>query len=168
MIDVLNWYALYVKSRQEFVTRDELRRKGIDAYLPSVKRMSQWQDRKKCIEFALFPGYLFVFLRAHQEAFLSVLKTRGAVNLLSLQPGTPTAVPSEEIESLKLLVGSGQNLDIYPSLQRGARVRVTNGPLKGAEGTIENRGEHYVFLVNIDILGRSVAVRICADDIELD
>ena len=168
MTEGYNWYALYVRSRYEFVTRDELVRKGIDTYLPSVTRISQWKDRKKYIDFPLFPGYLFVCLPAHQEVFLTVLKTRGAVNLLSLQRGIPSVVPTEEIDSLKLLVGSGQDLDIYPSLQKGAQVRVTRGPLKGAFGKIEKSEEHYIFLVNIDILGRSVGVRMCADDVGLD
>jgi transcriptional antiterminator NusG len=168
MTDGFNWYALYVKSRYEFVTRDELRRKEIEAYLPSVRRMSQWKDRKKSIEFPLFPGYLFVFVQGSLEAFTTVLKTRGAVNLLSSQPGRPALVPSEEIDSLKLLVESGSNYEIYPNLQIGKRVRVVRGPLSGAIGTIVNKEEPYMFLVNIDILGRSVGVRVFADDIEAE
>jgi transcriptional antiterminator NusG len=164
----LNWYALYVRSRHEFVTQEELRRKGIDVYLPAVKRMSRWKDRKKCIEYPIFPGYLFVFLQAYQEAFVTALRTRGVVSLLSLQPGSPTPVSSEEIESLKLLLESGHDFDICPSLQAGSKVRVTRGPLKGAFGTVVNKEEHYMFRVNIDILGRSVGVCIGADDIELD
>jgi transcriptional antiterminator NusG len=168
MTDGFNWYALHVRSRYDFVTRDELRRKEIEAYLPSVKRQSQWKDRKKNVEFPLFPGYLFVFVEGSHEAFTAVLKTRGVVNLLSAQPGRPAAVPSEEIDSLKLLVGSGSNFEIYPNLQIGKRVRVIRGPLTGALGTIVNKKEQYMFLVNIDILGRSVGVHVFADDIEPD
>jgi transcription antitermination factor NusG len=163
-----NWYALYVKSRHEFIAQAELIHKGINNFLPSARKLSQWKDRKKNIEFPLFPGYLFVFIQAYTEDYLKVLKTRGVVNLLSLEPGAPTPIPQEEIDSLRILIESGQNIDIFPQLKEGARVRVKKGPLSGAIGTVVERDEQHLFVVNIDILGRSVGVKIYADDIEVD
>lgn len=162
----LNWYALYVKSRHEFVAEGELRRKGIETYLPSVKRLRRWKDRKKFVDFPLFPGYLFVNVQQRPEEFLNVLRTRGVVTLVSSEPGYPTPIPSEEINSLMLLVESGKELDIYPHLKEGTRVRVRRGPLKSAEGILEKKEDQYIFLVNIEILGRSVGVKIYADDAE--
>jgi len=162
----LNWYAIYVKSRHEFVTEGELRRKGIETYLPSVKRLSRWKDRKKFIDFPLFSGYLFVHVQQRPEEFLNVLRTRGVVTLLSSEPGYPTPVPSEEIGSLRLLVESGKELDIYPDLKEGTRVRVKKGPLKSAEGILKKKEDQYIFLVNIELMGRSVGVKIYADEVE--
>ncbi len=166
--EMKNWYALYVKSRHEFVTQGELIRKGINAFLPTVKKMHQWKDRKKLVELPLFPGYLFVYLQPYEEGFLGVLRTRGAVSLLSAGAGVPRPVPEEEINSLMLVLESGQKIDIYPELREGTRVRVKRGPLQGAVGTLENREDQYKFLVNIDILGRSVGVMVYADDIMTD
>ncbi len=162
----LRWYALYVKSRHEFMTCDELRRKGIEVYLPSVRRLRQWKDRKKSIDFPLFAGYVFVRVAPSAESFLNVLKTRGAVTLLSLIPGTPTPVSDEEIDSLRILLESGEEFDIYPNLQEGVQVSIKSGPLRGAVGVVRQKGAHYTVLVNIDILGRSIGVSLCADDIE--
>ncbi|MDA8105717.1 MAG: hypothetical protein M0Z71_10090, partial [Nitrospiraceae bacterium] len=100
------------------------------------------------------------------EDFLNVLKTRGAISLLSAQPGYPTPVATEEIVSLKLLVGSGEPLDIYPHLKEGTRVRVKRGPLQGAEGILERKENQCTFLVNIELLGRSIGVKMYADDLE--
>ncbi len=97
-----NWYALYVKSRHEFVANNELIKKDITTFLPSVKRLREWKDRKKWVDFPLFPGYLFIYIQPRPESFLSVLKTRGAVNLLSTEPGYPTPVPADEINSLQV------------------------------------------------------------------
>ena len=168
MLEGSNWYALYVKSRHEFATQSELQRKGINTYLPSIKRISQWKDRRKKIDFPLFPGYLFVLVQPHPEAFLRVLKTRGSVTLLSSEPGQPTPVAADEIESLQLMIESGSDFDIHPRLQEGSRVKIMRGPLKGALGTIASKGDQYLFTVNINILGRSVSVKIYADDIEAD
>jgi transcription antitermination factor NusG len=161
-----NWYALYVKSRHEFVTESELVRKGINTFLPSVKILRHWKDRKKFADFPLFPGYLFVYINAKPEKYLNVLRTKGAVHLLSTEIGCPTPVPTEEINSLKLIIASGQQLDIYPHLKEGSIGRIKRGPLKGAAGIIRNKADQYIFTVNIDILGRSIGVKISADDIE--
>ncbi len=161
-----NWYVLYVKSRHEFVANNELMKKEVETFLPALKMLRQWKDRKKWVEFPLFPGYLFVNIPPQPESIVSVLKTRGAITLLSTQPGQPTPVSNEEISSLQLLLESGRDIDIYPGLKEGTRVRVKRGPLQGAEGTLEKRHDQYMFLINIELLGRSIGVNMYADDIE--
>lgn len=162
----LNWYALYVRSRHEFIAESELRRKGLEAYLPAIKKLRQWKDRKKYIELPLFPGYIFVYAQPNPEQYLNILKTRGVVNIVSSEAGRPTPVAPEEINSLRMLIESGEEIDIYPHLKEGSRVRVKRGSLKGAEGVLEKRDEKYMLMINIDILGRSVSVKIYADDVE--
>ncbi len=161
-----SWFVLYVKSRHEFVTRNELAGKGIETLLPSAKRYRLWSDRRKLVEFPLFPGYLFVHIHPDPESYVSVLKARGAVTFVALESSNPTPVPSGEIRSLKAVVESGKEMDIYPELREGARVRVRRGPLAGADGVLERKGDGNRFLVNIQILGRSIGVRIYDDDIE--
>ena len=70
----MNWYALYVKSRHEFVVSDELHRKGVETFLPSVTKFNQWKDRKKQVETPLFPGYLFVYFEPNPVKFMNVIK----------------------------------------------------------------------------------------------
>jgi transcription elongation factor/antiterminator RfaH len=161
----MEWFALYVKSRHEFITNKELLKKGFETFLPSVKKLRYWKDRKKFIDFPLFPGYLFVNIYPEAEEFLKVLKTRGVVTFVSLAD-RPTSVEPEEISSLKVLIESGKDLDIYPNIREGTLVRIKRGVLKGAEGVLEKKGDQYIFQVNIRILGRSVSVKIPADDIE--
>ncbi|MGB9714873.1 MAG: UpxY family transcription antiterminator [Thermodesulfovibrionales bacterium] len=162
----MEWFALYVRSRHEFVTNSELEKKGITTFLPSVKRWRQWKDRRKLIDFPLFPGYLFVQIYPHPEQFFNVLKTRGAVKLVSSESGYPTPIQPEEISSLKILIESGKELDIFPYLKEGTRVRVRRGPLKGAEGILRKKEDQYMLLVDLKLLGRSVGIRIYADDVE--
>lgn len=163
---MLNWYAIYVKSHHEFVARDELLRKRMETFLPAVRKLQQWKDRRRQVDFPIFPGYLFVRVRPAPEDFLAVVRTRGVINILSAQAGHPTPVTPEEIASLRLLVESGENLDVYPHLKEGTRVRVKRGPLKGAEGILTRKDTSYTFLINIELLGRSIGVKIYADDIE--
>ncbi len=162
----MEWFALYVKSRHEFFTHNELQKKSIETFLPAAKKWRQWKDRKKLVDFPIFPGYLFVQISPNPERFLDVLKTKGAVTLISAELGHPTPVPPEEIHSLRLLIESGKELDIYPHLKEGTLVRVRRGLFQGAEGILQKKEDQYIFLVNIKLLGRSVGVKIHADDVE--
>jgi transcription termination/antitermination protein NusG len=161
-----NWYAIYTKPRHEFVVHGELQKKGIESFLPTFKRLQQWKDRKKFVEFPLFPGYLFVCIQHNNASFLNVLKTRGVVTFISSTPGNPSSVPVEEIQSLKILLESGEEIDVYPHLKEGELIRVKSGPLKGAEGVLVMKENQYQFLVNIHLLGRSVGLKIYADQLE--
>ncbi len=161
-----NWFALRVRSRHEFVAADELTRKGIESFVPFVSRVRQWKDRKKTVDFPLFPGYLFVHITPEPGIFLKVVKTRGAVCFVSLEPGQPTAVSLEEITSLRVMLESGEQLDVFPAFKEGTVVRVKRGPLFGAVGILAKRKDHHMLFINIDILGRSVGLNICAEDVE--
>jgi len=165
-ITPINWYAIYTKPRHEFVVHGELQKKGIESFLPIFKRLQHWKDRKKFVEFPLFPGYLFVHVQHDSAAFLNVLKTRSVVTFISSTPGNPSTVAVEEIQSLKLLLESGEELDVYPNLKEGELIRVKRGPLKGAEGILSVKENQYQFLVNIHLLGRSVGVKMYADELE--
>jgi len=43
---------------------------------------------------------------------------------------------------------------------------VKRGPLQGAVGTLVERHDQHLFLVNVELLGRSIGVKIYADDLE--
>jgi transcription antitermination factor NusG len=75
-------------------------------------------------------------------------------------------VTPEEIGSLRILLQSGTDFDVYPNLKEGTRVRVRRGPLQGAEGILAKKEAEYTFLVNLELLGRSIGVKIYADDLE--
>ncbi|MEW6053635.1 MAG: UpxY family transcription antiterminator [Nitrospirota bacterium] len=160
------WFALYVKSKHEFVTDSALKEKNIETFLPSIPKRRQWKDRQKTVEFPLFPGYLFVHLQPRSDEFMKVLKTKGAVTFVSLDSGVPTPVNHEEFSSLRLMIESGKELDIYPHLKEGSHIRIRRGPLKGADGFLLKKEANYMFIVNINLLGRSIGLNISSDDVE--
>lgn len=163
---VQNWYALHVRSRHEFVTTGELRQRGVEVFLPSVSRQSRWKDRTKVVSFPLFPGYVFVRIAPAAEEFLKVVKARGSVHFICLNPGHPTPIACSEIDALRTMLQSGVSLDVYPRLTPGTRVQVKRGPLTGAQGVLARRENEHEFCVNMDLLGRSVGLKINAEDIE--
>src|SRR4030095_12925151 len=75
----LQWFAIWTRSRHEQVVRDQLSRKQFEAFLPTITRWSRWKDRKKKIDWPLFPGYCFA--RFDPADTLPVLKCTGVVNI---------------------------------------------------------------------------------------
>lgn len=59
-----------------------------------------------------------------------------------------------------------KEIRFYPHVKQGARVRIKNGVFMGAEGFLAREEDHHVLFVSIDLLGRTVGVKIYADDVE--
>jgi transcription antitermination factor NusG len=161
-----SWYALFVRSRHEFVTSEQLQKRGVEVFLPVINKTRRWSDRNKSVLFPLFPGYIFVHVRPSAEIFLNIIRAHGTVSFVTQEPGRPAQVDPQEIRSLQLMLEGGSNIDIYPHLCEGKRVYVKQGPLKGAEGILAKKNDQSMFLVNINILGRSIGMRISADDLD--
>jgi transcription antitermination factor NusG len=161
-----SWYAIHVRSRHEFQVFERLTIKGIEAFLPAIERLRKWKDRKKIINFPLFPGYLFVHIPKRTQDILSVLKIKGVVRLLSSEPGNPEPIPDEQIISLKRLLENKEALDPYPYLTEGQRVRIKNGPLSGIEGILIEKPGRHMLVLSVDILRQGVALTINASDVE--
>jgi transcription antitermination factor NusG len=162
----INWFAVNVRSRHEFQVSERLGGSGIETFLPTMEKLRVWKDRKKSLQFPLFPGYLFVHTDTSHHARLTVLKTKGVVRLLGTVPGEPEPVPEDQIFSLKKLVETKAALDPYPYLNEGRRVRIKKGPLTGVEGILAQRSERYTLVLSVDILRQSAAVTIDASEVE--
>ena len=160
------WYAVYVRSRHEFHVFERLSMANIDIFLPTVERLSKWKDRKKMVNFPLFPGYLFVHINKSYNNMLTVLKTNGVVRFLGISPREPEPIPDEQIISLKRVIESKELLDPYPYLKEGQRVRIKRGSLAGLEGLlVEKTGQHSL-VISVDILQRGVSLKIDAAEVE--
>src|SRR6478609_9059027 len=133
------WFAIWTRSRHEARVRDQLAEKGIDAFLPTVARWSRWKDRKKRIDWPLFPGYCFA--RFDPAESLPVLKCAGVVTLVSFQ-GRAARIPDHEIEGVRALVRTELQYDPCPLIREGQMVEVLGGPLRGVIGRLVRKGSH--------------------------
>jgi transcription antitermination factor NusG len=159
----LNWYALYTCPRHEKCVAHQLEQRSIACFLPLYRSVRRWQDRRKELELALFPGYVFVRL-ALQDS-LRVLQLPSAVRLVSFN-GHPAVLPEAEVERLRQRLACGGNLQPHPYLCVGRRVRVRGGPMQGLEGIIVRRKERCRVVFSLDLLMRSVAVEVDESDVE--
>jgi transcriptional antiterminator RfaH len=146
----IQWYAAYTHSRAEKKAARELDRQGIENYLPLVKTLRQWSDRKKKVEEPLIRSYIFVHIKLRQHLF--ILQTPGVVNLVRFS-GKPVPVPDWQIDNLKILLGSAQPVNMEPhEFVRGQEVRINRGNLEGLRGSIIRVKGRHKLLISIDAL----------------
>lgn len=156
------WYALRTRSRHEKLVRDQLEKQGIEPLLPTVRRLSQWKDRKKEIEVPLFSGYCFV--RLSQQNKLPVQKVAGVVEVVG-SGNRPEPIPDEEIEALRTLVNSVLPYDSHPYLFEGMAVEVVRGPLQGVHGILMRKDKRHRLVIGIRLIQQAAVVEIDAMDV---
>ena len=162
MHDAAAWFAVWTRSRHEHVVREQLERKGLEAFLPTVTRWSRWKDRKKKIDWPLFPGYCFA--RFNPRERLPVLKVAGVVSIVGFD-GEIVPIPEHEIEGIRRLVESDLQFDPCPLIREGMMVEVTHGPLKGVIGRLMRKGAHARLVLSVDLIGQAVSVEVDAADV---
>lgn len=159
----MDWYAIWTRSRHEQVVREQLARKSIDVFLPTITRWSRWKDRKKKIDWPLFPGYCFA--RFDAGDLLPILKCTGVVNIVSFE-GKPAPIPELELESIRRLITSELQFDPCPLIREGAMVEVVHGPLKGVVGRLMRKDVNHARLVlSVDLIGQAVSVEVDVSDV---
>lgn len=155
------WYALRTRSRHEKLVRDQLTNHGLEPLLPTVKRLSQWKDRKREIEVPLFSGYCFVHFRPEQK--VPVLKTVGVVDIVGA--AQPEPIPDEEIVALQKLMSSVLPYDPHPYLHEGMDVEVVRGPLRGVQGILLRKEKKHRLILGVRLIQQAVAVEIDVADV---
>ncbi len=154
-----NWYAIFTKPRSEKKVLQRMQDHEIEAFLPLVKTVRQWSDRKKTLEVPLIPSYIFVCLP--EKELYRTLPIQGTVSVLK-HLGKPAKIREVEIENLRILSNNSESHNIEPgiSVSKGDDVEVTNGPFMGLIATCINEGKNHRVVVNIDSLGSSFNVNI--------
>jgi transcription antitermination factor NusG len=157
------WYAIQIRAQFEKKVDWQLRRKGIETFLPLLRQVHQWSDRRKLVEIPLFAGYAFVRLQLSREMRLRVLETPGVLGFVGFQQGA-TPIPASQIDGLRRLLESETNCTIRPFLRNGQRVRIHGGALEGVEGILQENGKNLV--ISIECIQRSIAIKIQGYDLE--
>lgn len=153
----LEWFALRVRPRAERMVADALAGKGYEEFLPLHKERRRWSDRVKTVETPLFAGY--VFCRFDVQKRLGILTTPGVIQVVSTG-NTPQPIADQEIDSLRVVIGSGLHLESWPYLHVGQHVSIVAGPLAGATGILQSVKSQDRLVVSVSLLQRSVAVEI--------
>ncbi|WP_300726649.1 UpxY family transcription antiterminator [uncultured Bacteroides sp.] len=132
------WYAMYVRMHHEKKTAEKLKAMGVTHYLPIQEVVRQWSDRKKKLQVVVIPMMIFVRVTDHKR--ISLLKDIPALTgtLIDRCTHKPAIIRDKEMESFQFMLDYSDEAVSFISgpLQKGERIKVVKGPLKGLEGEL--------------------------------
>jgi len=143
------WYAIYTRSRAEKKVLETLLERKIEAYLPLIKTLRQWSDRKKMVTLPLIPSYVFVHI--HHKNYRKVLEVDGAVAFIKFEREM-VSIPDAQMQAMKTMVEKGMDVQATTEhITKGDEVRIGSGPLRGKQGEVIEVSGKQKFVLRIDI-----------------
>jgi hypothetical protein len=159
-----HWTALYAHPNCERRVAQVCTRLGVRHYLPLL---DQWVGPELTRHRALaplFPSY--VFACADREAFVAALEIGRIARVIRVDRED---LFLDELHQIRRAIAGDVELMAGPALERGDRVRVVHGPLRGVEGLVQGlrrRRRHHRLVLNVSMLGRAVATEVDVRDVE--
>ena len=150
-VTIPRWFAIYTRFKREKVVLEELKRKGIEAYLPLQKKVRIYGKRKRISELPLFNCYLFV--KITKSEYVSVLEVENVLQFIKFSKNL-LAIPEREIEIIKNIIG--ENMPVRVREKRfvaGDAVVITRGNLTGIKGKLLEKRSKGNVLVELDHIG---------------
>lgn len=158
-----SWFAIHTASNHEKSVAQRLRSKDVETFLPLYSVTKRWKNRTKVkVELPLFAGYVFARIAPAEK--LRVIEVPMVYSIVGTR-GSPTALHDAEIESLRAGLVCRQ-AHPFPYAKVGNRVRIRSGPLAGLEGTVVRLYGDLNVVLTIEMIQKSVAVHVEADELE--
>ena len=155
---MINWYVIYVNVRHEKKVVQKLLDKHIHAYSPVVKRLQQWSDRKKWVEFPMISGYVFV--KADLTDKEKILTNPGILGFIKFD-GKEAVIPQKEIDILKSIELTGFDVSQEAgSFNLHDEVEISQGYLKGLLGRVVQIQNEGYLQIELDSLRQSIKVKV--------
>ena len=154
----LSWFAVQVTPGKEKQVSDSLRMKGYPCLLPIQQTRRNTPHGVKEVKAPLFAGYLFCQLDLSDNR-MPMLTTPHVRNLVSFG-GKPTPLKDTELMIIQRVVETGVVAESWPYLRQGNPVELVSGPLAGLRGRLVSFKEDSHLVVSIEMLQRSIAVKI--------
>lgn len=158
-VEQTRWYAIQTRARHEKRIGSELEQRGIRAFVPTLRQVHSWSDRKKTVEVPLFSCYVFVNLLASSEERLEVLKTSGVFQFVRVN-GSPAPIPDSQIEGIQTVLANNLPVTTSGFVRIGQRVRIRGGSLDGVEGILSARKGAHALVISVDLIQQSVEVTV--------
>lgn len=168
------WYALSVRARCEHSAARDVAARVDEVFLPARRERRAWSDRVVTHDLPLFPGYVFVRAPLTAERRVAILRSRFVHEIVGVTNASgggaagavARAVPTREIEALRIAVAADRALDPVERLVSGRHVLVATGALRGAYGVVEHGPDgRRRLIIRITLLGRGVRAVLSADDV---
>jgi len=145
------WFAIYTGFRKEKYVQEELRKKGIESYVPIMTHTRQYVRKVKTVELPLISCYVFVKIK--KPKYVPVLETEYVHGFVKFSKNL-ISIPEKEMELMRLIVGEKLAIKAEPMRwQPGEKVEVMGGTLTGLRGKLVRRNNKREFLIELESVG---------------
>jgi transcription antitermination factor NusG len=152
------WFAVYTRYKSEKVVHNLLGKKSIQCYLPLQKVTRRYTRKIKTHDIPLISCYIFVKITKNE--YVPVLETENVVKFIRFAKNL-LAIPEEEMEILKRVVGEGEGVEAEPGkFKEGDEVEVMGGRLTGLKGRLVERQGKKQMVVELENVGYSLRMNI--------
>jgi transcriptional antiterminator RfaH len=129
----MQWYVLSTKSNHEKQAEQNIRRMGVECFLPLFQEQRTIRSKVRTVITPLFPGYLFVRINL-SEHYRAVTYARGVRKIVEFG-AIPVEVDIAMIDAIKGRVSSSDEcvLKRPKELSSGQLVQIKDGPFVGLE-----------------------------------
>lgn len=162
------WGFAYLRPRTEKAVAEILAGRDVPVYLPLVNKARLHHGTKIVTPLPMFPGY--IFLAAGELERRELKRTeKNFVNIELLREEFEEETLIRELNALRQfeILAQTKEILVNPGIQRGDKVLVTQGPLKGLETEVIRRDdERNSIIVNVTILERTVEYPVSADELK--
>lgn len=152
------WYVLYVRSRAEKKVKQRLDKLQIENFLPLIKTVRQWSDRRKTLQVPLFNSYIFVHTQPAE--FTAIQNIEGAVAFVKYGRDVAT-LKDEQIDLIRRFIETGYHMEATADeLVPGTRVKITFGPLQNMDGELTQIKNEKHFIVRIHVINQALIISV--------
>jgi len=160
-----SWLAAYTNPRAEKKVYQLLLDKQIETYLPLVRRLKQWSDRKKWVEEPLIRSYIFV--KISEKEYFEVLNTPGLVRFITFE-GKAAAIPENQIDTLRKLLSTDTEVEVIDTPPEvGSEITISKGSLLGLKGELIDYKQRNRVVVKLEHVGKSLLINVPLSHIEV-
>lgn len=153
-VGLATWWVLHTKPRTEKALAERLLATGISYFLPQYAKIASQGVRRRTSYLPLFPGYLF--LRGPADDRTVALKTNYVAGCLDVPDQRILHRQLSQVHQMMVHDPAGCRPEADPRV--GALVEVTEGPFAGMTGRVIEINGGYQFVVEVEFIGRGVAI----------
>lgn len=166
------WYVIHTYSGYEnkvasnletVVENRNLHDLIFDIKVPTEKVMELRDNgTAKEVDRKIYPGYVMVKMIMTEDSWFVVRNTRGCTGFVG-PASTPTPLSDEEVERLGV-----EKKSIETKFKPGDTVTITDGPLEGFSGTVDEVDvEHGNLHITLSMFGKTTPVELGISQVEL-
>lgn len=158
--EVLIWYLIHTKPRQEPLAVENLERQGYSCYLPTLKLQKVLRAQLRVVTEPMFPRYVFVAGDSHfQTKGASVIRSTIGVHEMVHFGNKPAVIQFELLKAIFERQRAQQHSPT-PVFQAGDKVRLTSGPLAGLESIYETQSGEERSMILLNLLSRPTKLQV--------